>query len=358
MKTDAVNAFPATSAVAMINAAHKIGTIFYHTLVRYGGVGNIEFTDPKTGYTAHINRFEGVFQGDIFGSSLFNVALAPVISKTAEENPQAIIIGQHDDQYLIAPLEHLFPTLGSYEKNLKDELNVDSNRTKTAAFTMGDAEAQQKLKLACEQHGVTYAPDGIIVNGAPIGSSKFEMDFVNAAVDKTLETMDNVAFMVKLTDKSKSGPSRQQVYQLVRLCVPTQLVHIMRTTPTSSTDAAMLRFDKGLFERMQSIFPNLSESAGFDRDATLDNAPACRLFLPWKKGGGGILSCATVYVHAYAGSLIKVGQRLMDRLKVTAAAGARAPGAGALPAQTRASRAVAAAAAVRTAMALRSRRTC
>ena len=67
------------------------------------------------------------------------------------------------------------------------------------------------------------------------------MDFVNAAVDKTLETLDNVAFMVKVTDKSKDGPSRQQVYQLVRLCVSTQLVHLMRTTPPTFNDLVLDR---------------------------------------------------------------------------------------------------------------------
>ena len=329
VKNDARNAFNATSRAAALHSAVDLGWVQRHAYLRYGGPNTVTYHD-KSGNVS-INVSEGVIQGDVFASLLYSVSQARAVKAAQEAFPDVLFLCIADDVTLAGPVDRAFAARTFFKTKLKEFLNVDLEDAKTIIYTAStDETARQTIIEACNAAGFALATDGVVVCGSPIGSRDFQLGFFNSFVDATLATVDSVINLAKLMSPAAGGFEYQKIYNLVRLCIPTKLTHLLRAlVPEVTTDAAV-RFDVALFHRLQRLFPSLRTSASAELSISsttmadrvenneLATNPNChilyRTLLPFRNGGGGITGTLNVTSAAYAGSLIQTGARVVELL--------------------------------------------
>jgi hypothetical protein len=163
--------------------------------------------------------------------------------------------------------------------------------------TNDSATASEAAELA-QQHGITMADGGFVVLGVPVGTDAFIRDHVGEQVDAILQQLPAIQQLVRDPEQSKTG-TLQQIFNLVRLCIPSQFTYTLRTVPPSLVRAAAVKLDNGVANFIAQLL-------GF-READDSDAAAAqrrRILLPIDKGGMGIMSSARAsyagYVAAWA----------------------------------------------------------
>jgi hypothetical protein len=329
VKNDARNAFNAISRAAALRSAVNLGWVQRYAYLRYGGLNTVTYHD-KSGNVC-IVAGEGVIQGDVFASLLYSASQARAVKAAQEAFPDVLFLCIADDVTIAGPVDRAFAARAFFKTKLKEFLNVDLEDAKTIIYTAStDETVRQKITEACNAAGFALATDGVVVCGSPIGSRDFQLGFFNSFVDATLSTVDSVINLAKLMSPAAGGFEYQKIYNLVRLCIPTKLTHLLRALAPEVTTDAVVRFDVALFHRLQRLFPSLRTSASAElsissttmADRVENNEiatnPNCHIFyrtlLPFRNGGGGITGTTNVTNAAYAGSLIQTGARVVELL--------------------------------------------
>jgi hypothetical protein len=81
--------------------------------------------------------------------------------------------------------------------------------------------------------------EGVIVCGSPVGSLRYQREYIRSIVDINIKNQLTNLKRVFLTPNGTIKKENQTVYQLVRMCVPQQLTFLMRTCdPDAASEAA------------------------------------------------------------------------------------------------------------------------
>jgi hypothetical protein len=93
----------------------------------------------------------------------------------------------------------------------------------------GPNGVHDQLQDQCNAFGCVYVPseEGVIVCGAPVGSCRFQREYVLAKVDQKVKREIAQLKQVMLTPNGEFKKENQRIYQIIRLCVPSQLTFVL-----------------------------------------------------------------------------------------------------------------------------------
>jgi hypothetical protein len=261
------------------------------TLVYYG--------DSRQEICMAVRMETGVPQGHASSSLWYPVSQAPAIKATQMSYPDVHIMAIMDDITLVGSPEQALSAMWQLQEELA-KIGAVMAPGKTKLYCPAGYEEDIIQLAEALEIEVVEPNEGIIVGGAPIGSSTFMSRHVNnkvSTIENQLKLMDTILMQ-------PSGPTRAQtqtVYAIARLCCPSQLNYLLRTCPPSITQEPGKRLD-GL---LQHFVLKITKSLPYLR---LRHSPPMaeildRIHTSIRRGGNGIASSEQSSPAAYVGSL-------------------------------------------------------
>jgi hypothetical protein len=132
--------------------------------------------------------------------------------------------------YIIAPLataKAAFSTLAG----LLPEDHMELNMTKTQRYCPAppNSDSWKRARAAARDLRIAFAEKGIVVCGSPVGSPAFEEESVGETVDKVIDILKGL--IAAVASPSAQDATKQMAFRILRLCIPTQITHLLRSTP-------------------------------------------------------------------------------------------------------------------------------
>ncbi len=194
-------------------------------------------------------------------------------------------------------------------------IGLRRSRVKSQIFSFTPIEEDEDLE-DCADHGLTVVPshEGIIVCGSPVGSESFSSKYILSKVTGHIHGEIQKLRSVIAERNGLVQQDLQAVYQVVRLCIPAELIFYLRTCSPVVTNDAALKLDS----IVESFVIELLNAGQFMRDLSDEEKGnvMARLHLKISKGGLGIISAELANVPAYLGSLalsLNAAQNLMPQ---------------------------------------------
>ena len=94
----------------------------------------------------------------------------------------------------------------------------------------------------------------MIILGSPVGSLNYMSEIVNAKVEQDLTHQFEKMQRIFLTPNGRMKKDVQTIYQLIRLCLPSQLTFLLRTCSPDVTSGAAHSLDLLLDEFFTVLF--------------------------------------------------------------------------------------------------------
>jgi len=134
--------------------------------------------------------------------------------------------------------------------------------------------------------------DSIIVCGAPVGSIQFQRQYVNSKVDSSIVQQPDYLRRIFLTSNGVLKKDTRTIYQIIRLCVPSQLTFLLRTCDPDVTEEAARSLDKLIDEFLILLFDSRQYVINMDNAQKLLFLK--RIYLYLSKSGLGITGAAFI----------------------------------------------------------------
>jgi len=180
-------------------------------------------------------------------------------------------------------------------------LGIARNRSKCKLYDPNGY--YQGLQEQCADFGCEYVPseEGIIVCGAPVGSLRFQREYIKAKVENGIKSQLDQLKQVFLTPNGELKKENQTIYQIVRMCVPSQLTFLFRTCTPDVTSEAARSLDSMITDFLILLF----NARPFVQDMNRDEQRIFvkRLQLQFSKGGLGITPSEAIVGAAFVGSI-------------------------------------------------------
>ena len=155
-----------------------------------------------------------------------------------------------------------------------------------------DTARQQAASL-----GLSYAEEGLIVLGSPVGTPKFESFHFEQAVEAMAHRIQSIMKLLQDAEQP-SGCSLQSVSYLLRVASFSTLTHLLRTVPPAHTLAGAEEADNILMDAVAALAGSPS--------SVMDSHTRKRAQLPLARGGMGMTSQVELRHIAYLASLCAV----------------------------------------------------
>ena len=179
--------------------------------------------------------------------------------------------------------------------NLEQKLNLKINPAECVLIAVDRAsiETDPQMMAALQHRGLKLV-DGAVVVGIPIGTDSF----IRAHLDATVEEIRTVANDIVAAAGKNSELTRKTLVRMIRMCVPSKFMHLMRVVDPRLTTPYAKRVDR------ITVAATLN-AAGLGhinpRDPSNDTLHE-RVLLHLAKGGCGGGSCERSVDAAYIGS--------------------------------------------------------
>ena len=194
------------------------------------------------GKVVTINSESGVHQGDPLGSTLFALALHPIIMKVAEAHPDVLILAYADNVIMIGKVSDLCGAVHDYKEYLA-LVGLDLNPMESEAYVPAWDSAQEEDIQQCPhiilQDGkqaihvsdgieIPLQKDCIKVLGCPIGSKPFCEELLSKTTEKIGGCLDLL----------HDFPELHLLSKLAQFCVNTKITYFLRAKyPDVGTDS-------------------------------------------------------------------------------------------------------------------------
>ena len=302
VKIDITNAFNTVHREAVLRAVRQIPGLAPFVFWRYRQPCDVTYSCHVTERTVTIPVRQGVIQGDPLGGLLYSLTQAPAYESTRAAHPGVRLLSLHDDGYIVGTDTDVFDALATLRDNLS-QMGLQLNAGKSAVYAQVVSVA---VRARAELENVRVA-DGIMVAGSPVGSMQFMLTFAGTAANRICSELRAIEQAVKVT---AWGPFQtlQTFFRLVRMCVPQQLTHLMRTTPPDATRDAARQVDAEVDAVVFRCMAALPDDPGKE-------AASRRLHLPLHKGGGGVMGLSNLGDAAYAGSWALISELVTSVLR-------------------------------------------
>ena len=179
-----------------------------------------------------ISSESGVHQGDPLGSTLFALALHPIIMKVADAHPDVLILAYADNVFMIGRISDLCGAISYYKLQLA-EADLRLNPTESEAYVPAWESAQQDeiqqcphITLRDSKQAIHVSDDieiplrreGIKVLGCPVGSREYSEELLTKTVEKIVSSLKVLRGFPELHLRS----------QIAQFCVNTKITYFLR----------------------------------------------------------------------------------------------------------------------------------
>ena len=254
---DVKNAFYACPRNEILRAASRLPALY--PLIHWwnSGPNNVTFSNHNSGFSHTFNFTEGTVQGGPEGSALYSIAQASVLKALRAKFPDIFALSFHDDSYLIGKPERAFEAFKWLRKEFFESLHLELAKEKCTAFVPPSSfpegalapqfvEKRNTTAALASAHGISLSTTGIIATGVPIGSDSFIDNHLEEIAEQALETANKAQQLHGAALDKRYTLSLNRIFTLIRLCIPSQLTHLLRTVPPSRTRTWAREFDDSL----------------------------------------------------------------------------------------------------------------
>jgi Reverse transcriptase (RNA-dependent DNA polymerase) len=301
-KVDSNNAFNSPYHSVLLNSVNELlpeASSYLASLLREPI--EVDYCNFQKKKCMRVKMERGIPQGNPMSGIFFNICRVRVLEEVRNLHPDIFIVHFHDDDYFLGLPGNIFAAIQTFDHGM-DNLGIVRNRIKSQLYDPIGLDPAN-LQQSCEENGFTYVPteQGIEVCGAPIGSRQFMTEFVNRVVNESIRKQLDDMRRVFLTPNGQIKKENQTVFQIVRMCVPSQLTYLLRTCDPDLTQDAARMLDSILDDFLVLLF----DCQGHLHDMTLEEKQVLvkRIHLKFSRGGLGITPSATIAGAAFVGSI-------------------------------------------------------
>jgi len=300
-KVDCNNAFNSPYHRKIMEATNEYlpeASSYLATLLKYPI--QIDISNFRKKKNMRVDMERGVTQGNPMSGIYFNLCRVNALKVVRREHGRIQMISYHDDDYFLGLPEDVFEALATYDINM-DTIGINRNRLKSQLYDpsgmYGDITEQ------CQQHGCTFVPtdQGIMVCGSPVGSREFMVNYVRGIVQNSIRNQLQDIKRVFLTPNGEVKKENQTIYQLVRLCIPSQLTFLWRTCIPDVTEEAATNLDAIVDEFLILLFDCRHHVEAMNMEDKMNLIK--RIHLKFSKAGMGITPSRAIIGAAYVGSI-------------------------------------------------------
>ena len=263
----------------------------------------VDYSNYQKKLCMRLSMHRGVPQGNPMSGIFFNVARKPALELLRVQHPNVFIISYHDDDYFIGLPADVFAAIDTFD-GVMEPIGITRNKIKSKIYDpVSRIEDVPDFRQACARVGCAYIPvdDGILVCGSPVGSTAFMKSYVDRVVADGIKNQLENMKRAHLTPNGQVKREYQTIYQIVRMCVPSQLTYLFRTCAPDVTENAAALLDKLVTDFLILMFDCKSYSDGLSPEEK--GVFLKRIHLKLSKGGLGITPSCAIIGAAFVGSI-------------------------------------------------------
>ena len=191
-----------------------------------------------------VESARGVQQGCNLGSLCYSAGSLKILKEFRANPPLpgARAVSFIDDITVILPPELSFDmaAIGKVTELLQERLGVEDislNRRKSQALLadgVGPEQLAEEQRVVVDTTGLTVVRQGMRVVGVPVGTERFQRDFLQEAING--EPAELVRALVPMEDAQAS-------FQILHLSATSRLSHLLRTVPPSIMCQSAANYD-------------------------------------------------------------------------------------------------------------------
>jgi len=255
-----------------------------------------------------ITASNGVMQGFSAASFLYTQAQERVVDETRTECPRVNIAGFVDDTHANGKFWDFIAAFDHLASNLKAKLGLsignktmDSTKCSIIAVDKAAIEADPQKMAALLERNIKLV-DGAVVLGIPVGTDSFIRSHLNAEVEEIREVARDISEAAGKDEKL----TRKCLVRMIRMCVPSKFMHLMRVVDPRLTRPFAKRVDRiTVAATLNAAGIGHADPSHLSNDTLHD-----RVLLPLSKGGCGGGSCEQAVDAAYVGSWAQTCERV------------------------------------------------
>jgi hypothetical protein len=305
LQRDVKNAFNSGYQHLMLDALHHVPdgkgkdlVPFVHWL--FSGSFKVMYTDfsQEEPITHEIEHERGVPQGLSISSMIFNISQKYCLSNLPQDQDITELY-LHDDSYIMGPADKVLQRYEAVCKELQN-LGLEHNPQKSNLFSPYQLSDDDKTSAAYLGINLVGPLEGLIVAGSPIGDKDWTLQQVNNQVNEIINNIEILKMAISHASNN-DGITVMTSTSIARLCIPSSIIYLLRTTPPEFTlpgaqllDNALKDFLLEITNSTQLLPSNINE-----REKVFS-----RIFAPIQHGGMGIQSSEDSCHSAYISSLL------------------------------------------------------
>ena len=276
-----------------------------YTTSLFNKATDIIYNDHKNNITLRVEQSNGIQQGNSAATRSHNLAQAPAVHAVKELHPHVKLIQIHDDQYILGTITDVLAAHKTLKREMK-KIGIEESIGKSKIYSPTEISDINQIKCRDENNLTVIPPlDGIIVAGIPIGSEEYIKTTLSNIIDG-IEIQMETLLSAHTTISTAPRADVHTLYTILKLCIPSQFNHILRTCLPSLTLTAASRLDDLVIKfylRITNIDTHFNNLPRQQQQKLLD-----KIFLTINRGGMGITSSVRTAKAAFTGSICLCAQ--------------------------------------------------
>ena len=271
-----------------------------YTTSLFNKTTDVIYHDHKSKITLRVEQSNGIQQGNSAATRSHNLAQAPAIHAVKELHPNVKLIQLHDDQYILGNINDVLAAYKTLTIEMK-KIGIEESVGKSKIYSPTQISDTDQEICRNDYHLTVIPPiNGIIVAGIPIGSEEYITSTLSNIIDGIeiqMETLMSAHTNVSTAPRADV----HTLYTILKLCIPSQFNHILRTCLPSLTTAAATRLDNlviKFYMRITNIDADFTNLPQQEKHKIIN-----KIFLSINRGGMGITSSARTAKAAFIGSI-------------------------------------------------------
>ena len=297
---DITNAFPTVDRAHVLSETYShpsLSACFNFVAWSYDSPAPLWLRDHSS-VVARLSSTQGVKQGCVFGSKLYNLASLSLLRNTTAAHPTSQPVCIADDSTFLLQPNNILPTLDTAIKEAA-KMGQKINLAKSSVLYFHDPPLPQPIVDELTKRGVPIHTQAHTHLGAPVGRNQGEMQRLATEIAEEHKALFNAL--------SAQGMPAQQATILLRASGIPRLNYLTRTTtPAVNLPAARL-FDQRVIDTLWRI---LDVPAHLVTPTALENARR-----PLSLGGLGLRAYESVSPLAFVAAAAQAAPHLHLLLK-------------------------------------------